>query len=120
MNTKFDLNNKKKRYFYFLALFFIFGSFLLTRFWKNLIIPNGFHIDEAAVAYDAWSLANFGIDRNLKSWPVYLINFGTGQNVLYCYVLALLYKIFGFSQWMIRVPAVLFLFLLYFWYALSV
>lgn len=86
-------------------------AFIATRLWRNRIIPHGWHIDEIATTYDAWSLANYGVDRHLKSWPIYLINFGGGQSVLYCYLCAALFKLFGFSYGLIRIPAVLFSFL---------
>ncbi len=101
--------SKRKRYLlYFSTTVVLFLVFLATRIWRNHIIPNGLHVDEAALAYDAWSLANYGVDRHLKSWPVYLINYGGGQNVLYCYILAGLFKLFGYSQGLIRVPAIIF------------
>lgn len=108
---RIKLKNNKNTLFYFLMMALMFVVFAVTRLWKNDIMPNGLHIDEAAIAYDAWSLVNYGVDRHLKSWPVYLINFGGGQNVLYCYILAGLFKLFGFSFNLIRVPAVIFSFL---------
>lgn len=106
MKLKFKI--KKASVFYVLAVVFLYLLFFLTRLWKLTILPRGLHIDEAAASYDAWCLAQYGVDRHLKSWPVYLINFGGGQSILYCYSLVLLFKIFGFSLSLIRVPAVLF------------
>lgn len=97
--------------YYYLLLGLLFLIFLLTRLWRITTLPLGLHVDEAAIAYDAWSLANFGVDRYLKSWPVYLINFGGGQNVLYCYILVGLFKLFGYHLFLVRMPAVLFSFL---------
>ena len=39
-------------------------------------VPFGLHVDEAGMAYDAFSFANWGVDRYLNSYPVYLINYG--------------------------------------------
>ncbi len=103
-----NISKRKKYIIYFSATFVFFLIFFVTRIWRNHIIPNGLHVDEAAIAYDAWSLANYGVDRHLDSWPVYLINYGGGQNVLYCYILAGLFKLFGYSQGLIRVPAIIF------------
>lgn len=69
-------------------------------------IPKGIHIDEAGMVYDAYSIANFGVDRFLKHMPVYFINFGGGQNALYTYLTALVIKVFGtFNLTLIRIPA---------------
>ena len=105
------LKNNYQQIFLWLCYGMLFLGFLATRLWRITTIPHGLHIDEAAIAYDAWSLANYGVDRHLISWPVYLINFGGGQNVLYCYLCAGLFKLFGFSVWLLRLPAVIFSFL---------
>ena len=89
----------------------LFVMFLGTRLWQLTTLPFGMHIDEAGMAYDAWCLAQYGVDRYLKSWPVYLINFGGGQNALYTYLCAGLFKIFGYSMWMVRLPAAFFSFI---------
>jgi 4-amino-4-deoxy-L-arabinose transferase-like glycosyltransferase len=83
-------------------------GFVVTRIWRLNELPYGLHVDEAGMAYDAWSLANYGVDRWLKSWPVYLNNYGAGQSSLYCFLCAVLFKIFGYSVWIIRLPIVLF------------
>ncbi|WP_026526199.1 glycosyltransferase family 39 protein [Butyrivibrio sp. VCD2006] len=70
--------------------------------------PAGLHVDEAGMAYDAYCLANYGVDRNLISFPVYLINFGGGQSALYAYVAALFIKFLGLNIIAIRLPGVLF------------
>lgn len=90
--------------------FFILLSilFLTTRLWQLNRLPTGLHVDEAGMAYDAWSLSQFGTDRYGKSLPVYLANFGTGQSALYAYVCALFIKLIGYNIWAIRLPAVLF------------
>lgn len=84
---------------------------IITRLWRLDTIPAGVHIDEAGMAYDAWCLSQYGVDRYLISWPVYLNNFGGGQSVLYAYLTAGLFKLFGYSLWLVRFPAALFSFL---------
>lgn len=86
----------------------ILTLFGITRLLYLTDLPAGYHIDEAGMAYDAWSLAQYGVDRYLKPWPVYLVNFGGGQNALYTFLCAFLFKIFGWHTILIRVPAVLF------------
>jgi len=69
--------------------------------------PSGIHEDEAGMAYDAWCISEYGVDRYLNHNPVYLINFGGGQSALYAYLAAFLIKIFGFSLFVVRLPATL-------------
>ncbi|MCM1099904.1 MAG: glycosyltransferase family 39 protein [Clostridium sp.] len=86
----------------------ILFAFLFTRMWRLTDIPAGLHLDEAGMAYDAWCLSQYGVDRHLNSWPVYLLNFGGGQSILYAYLLAGLFKLFGFHAILIRIPGVFF------------
>lgn len=97
-----DISKKVER---ILALILGFALlFLLT--YKLGSVPNGLHVDEAGLAYDAISLAKHGVDRYLYDFPAYFINFGGGQNALYTYLAAILLKVFDFSITSIRVPAV--------------
>ncbi|MBQ8093637.1 MAG: hypothetical protein IJ242_08695 [Clostridia bacterium] len=77
-------------------------------------IPAGFNIDELGSVYDAWSLLNYGVDRWRMSWPVYFLNYGSGQNALYTYMLIPLFSLFGISQTVIHTPSLLSSFLLLF------
>ena len=70
--------------------------------------PNGIHEDEAGMMYDAYCMAEYGTDRYLNENPVYLINFGGGQSVLYAVIASFLIRILGLSVFAIRLPAVIF------------
>lgn len=70
--------------------------------------PNGIHEDEAGMLYDAYSMAEYGTDRYLNENPVYLINFGGGQSVLYAAIASILIRILGLSVFVVRLPAVIF------------
>ena len=74
-------------------------------------IPYGINVDEMGMGYDAWCLANFGTDRYLNSFPVYLINFSGGQSALYAYLCAPFVYLFGISATVLRIPAVIFSFI---------
>lgn len=68
--------------------------------------PNGWHIDEAGAALDAWYIAHFGIDRYGYSYPVLFYNYGGGgQSVLFTYITSVFIKIFGFSLYNVRISA---------------
>ncbi|MBQ2803705.1 MAG: glycosyltransferase family 39 protein [Lachnospiraceae bacterium] len=101
----------KKKYLYHIAVSCLFIGFIITRFFRVTTIPSGFHVDEAGMAYDAWSLAHYGYDRHLNSWPMYLINFGGGQSIMYAYLCAGLFKLFGYHPLLIRLPSIVFSFL---------
>jgi hypothetical protein len=77
------------------------GVFL--RVWNFGDYPPGLHVDEASIAVEAASLHDFGVDRNGKSYPVHFIAWGSGQNVLYAYLLAPLVPL-GLSPTVIRLP----------------
>lgn len=56
------------------ARIFLFGN-----------VPPGLNQDEASMGSDAFSLLNYGMDRNGFHYPVYLVAWGSGQSVLYAY-----------------------------------
>ena len=62
--------------------YFIFALIMiaacLLRLYKLGDIPYGLQQDEASIGYDAFCLANYGIDRNGYHWPVYPITWGCG------------------------------------------
>lgn len=104
MNTLEDriLRNKNGLYLCMAAL----AAFM--HFYKLGSIPFGLHIDEAGMAYDAFCLANYSVDRYLNHFPVYLINYGGGQSALYAYMAALLIRLTGeVNPWIIRLPGAL-------------
>lgn len=87
------------------GLIFLLALFL--RVYRLNDLPYGIHMDEAGMGYDAYSLANWGLDRYYKFYPVYFINFGGGQSVLYGYSCAFLLKFFKLSVTLLRTPAVI-------------
>lgn len=99
-----DLINKhyKKILLVFLLLIFI------TRIYKFGEIPNFIGVDEAGAAYDAYCLSEYGVDRYLNSFPVYLINFGGGQSALYAYATIPFIKLIGANIIAYRLPELLF------------
>lgn len=69
--------------------------------------PFGVFSDEAIGGYDAWCLANYGVDSNLASFPVYLKSWGTGQSAVYAYCAVPFIKLFGLSTAVFRLPMAL-------------
>jgi len=81
---------------------------LVTNFIELGTVPRGLNIDEAGLAYDAWSISQTGYDSYLHRLPVYLSNRGDGMSPLYAYLAIPLIRIFGPSTSVIRIPAALF------------
>jgi 4-amino-4-deoxy-L-arabinose transferase-like glycosyltransferase len=76
---------------------------IVLRLWDFGNLPAGLSTDEASIGVEAASLHYYGIDRNGMSFPVYFISWGSGQNVLYAYLLAPLVPL-GLSSDIIRLP----------------
>ncbi len=90
------------------AFIIIFMIAIFLRTYKLASIPSGVNVDEAGMAYDAFCISNFRVDRALNKLPVYFVNFGGGQSVLYGYVTSIFIKLFGFNLTSIRATAVIF------------
>ena len=69
--------------------------------------PSGLNQDEASIGYEAFSLSNFGVDRNNQRMPVHFIAWGSGQNALYAYLAIPFIKILGNTALSIRLPMAL-------------
>lgn len=70
-------------------------------------IPFGINVDEIGMGYDAYCLANYGIDRYFCSYPVYLTNYGGGQSALYAYLTMIPIKIKGLNTITLRTVGVI-------------
>jgi hypothetical protein len=86
---------------------FLFGS-----------IPPGLNQDEASTGYDAFSILNYGVDRNGYHNPVHFVAWGSGQSALYVYFAMPFISLFGLTVMAIRAVNLLFgiisLFIFYF------
>ena len=67
-------------------------------------MPNALNCDEASSAYEAYSMLNYGIDRNGNQLPAFLVSWGGGQNVLLSYLMIPFIKILGLNMLAIRLP----------------
>ena len=101
LNEKnFHFKNNKKT----IVIFVILVIGFLVRLIGIEKIPNGLNTDEASIGYEAYSLLNYGIDRNGKSFPVFLESWGSGQNALYMYLIVPFVKVLGLSVLSVRLP----------------
>ncbi len=101
------LSDKEKRSGYLLWGGIFLLAVVLRFLWLDSV-PYGIHIDEVGMAYDSYWLAKEGIDRWCMSYPVYMLNYGSGQSALYAYLCMILVKITGgVNVWLIRFPSVM-------------
>lgn len=78
------------------------------RFFRISEVPPAISWDEAAVGYNAWTLANFGQDEYGNSFPLVFKSFGEYKNPVDIYVTAISVKLFGLSDFSMRLPSALF------------
>ena len=98
-----------KKYSEHIVIFTLIILILVSRIYKFGEYPIAIGVDEAGAAYESYNIANYGVDRYLNTMPLYLVNFGGGQSVLYAYSNALLIKILGNDNIFIsRLPALIF------------
>lgn len=96
---KFLTHNKNR---IILIAILIIGS--LSRLLLIEYYPNALNVDEASSGYEAWSILNYGIDRNGNFLPIFLIAWGSGQNALYSYLMIPFVKILGLNMLSMRLP----------------
>ncbi len=70
-------------------------------------IPTYLGCDEAGMAYDAYCLSEYGTDRYMNQYPLYLTNFGQGQSSLCAYLAVIFIKILGPNVIAYRMPMLL-------------
>ena len=78
-----------------------------ARFIKLGSLPNGVMADETYNAYNTWSIMTEGIDSRGYRLPVYFVAWGSGMNALYAYLALPLFRIFGASITVFRLPQAL-------------
>lgn len=89
-----------------LLLIVFLAAFL--RFYKIDSVPPSLTWDEAAVGYNAWTIANYGRDEYGKFFPFYFRSFGEDKQPIHIYITAAFVKIFGLSEFSTRLPAAIF------------
>lgn len=90
-------------------IFLILILFLsaIIRLWGLGKIPEGFHADEAAFGYNAYSLLKTGKDEYGTPFPTILNIFGIPIGAVYSYVTIPFIHLFGLNEFAIRLPTAL-------------
>lgn len=71
-------------------------------------VPPGMDQDEASAGYDAYSIYEYGIDRNGYHYPLIFKGFGAGQNSLHQYLSIPFIAVFGLNKYSLRAVDLLF------------
>ena len=101
---KIEEKEKIKKYLPKILIVLIMLLGIFVRIFKIEEYPNALNVDEASAGYEAFSIMNYGIDRNGKFLPVFLVAWGSGQNALLTYLMIPFIAIFGLSTFAIRLP----------------
>src|SRR3989338_7329776 len=80
----------------------------VLRLYKISSFPAGLNADEAALGYNAYSLLLTGKDEHGHSWPVNLESFGDFKPAGYAYLLIPFIKVFGLTEFAVRLPSAIF------------
>ncbi len=106
-------SGKTKTYISDRMALILFSGIMLTAAFLRLYrlgeVPLGLQQDEASIGYEAYILANFGIDRNGYHFPIYPITWGCGGgSPLLIYLNVISVGLFGPGIFKLRlIPAVL-------------
>ena len=69
-------------------------------------VPPGLHVDEAANAWNAYTLLKTGKDQHGVSWPIFYTRaFGENRSPIYIYALMPFQAVGGLNVWTTRLPA---------------
>lgn len=89
-----------------LLLLFVVLSFFL-RFWHIAQMPPGLYLDEASIAYNAYSIWQTGKDEFGQSWPYWFEAFGEYKLPVYIYAVSISMVVFGPTDFAVRFPSAL-------------
>lgn len=104
---KEELKKVIKKYKYEIIIYILVVIGCLVRCIAINLYPNGLNVDEASSGYEAFSILNYGIDRNGNSLPAFLEAWGSGQNALYTYIMIPFVKLLGLNIISTRLPMAL-------------
>ncbi|MCL5072465.1 MAG: glycosyltransferase family 39 protein [Actinobacteria bacterium] len=92
----------------YIILIVIFTLGLILRVCNLNNFPVGFHIDEASLGYNSYSLLLTGKDDNNNSHPLYIDMFGDFRPSGYHYLTILPVMLFGLTEFATRLPGAIF------------
>ena len=91
------------------ASFALVGIAIVVRNLTDLSrVPPGSYIDESSIAYNAWTVAHYGVDEHGFHLPLYFQAFGEYKNPLYIYALVPFVRFLAVTSDVERLPAAIF------------
>ncbi len=81
---------------------------IILRFWQLGRIPAGFHADEVAYGYNAYSLLKTGRDEYGKPFPLIMKSFSDYKAAVYSYLAIPFIATTGLNEWAVRAPSAVF------------
>src|SRR3989344_6714089 len=96
----------RKRHHVLLLLIILLAGFL--RLYRLDSYPVGFHIDEASLGYNGYSMLKTGKDEHGNRFPLYIDMFGDNRPSGYHYLTIAPVAIFGLNEFATRLPGALF------------
>lgn len=81
---------------------------VVLRFWQLGNIPEGFHSDEAAYGYNAYSILKTGKDEYGKAFPLVLRSYGDYKAAVDSYLAIPFIYVGGLHEWAVRAPSAVF------------
>lgn len=89
-----------------IILVLIIALAFLLRFYRLADYP-ALNADEAAIAYNAHSLIETGLDEHGNPWPVHFQSFNDFKPGGYFYLVLPFVKFMGLTEWAVRIPSAL-------------
>ncbi|HYD35446.1 MAG TPA: glycosyltransferase family 39 protein [Vitreimonas sp.] len=91
---------------WWISIIFILCLSLSIRFYHLGQVPVGLYWDEIAMLTDAKSVAESGLDMHGRPWfQVLYPSYGDYKLPVYIWLASLMVKIFGISEWALRLPS---------------
>lgn len=105
---KLEIKRKTQQRLFFYSCVILLSLTIFLHFWQLGIVPNGFFIDESAVGYSAYSIAETGADEYGERYPLFFRCFDNYHEPVMVYILVPLVKIFGLTKSVVRFPSAFF------------
>jgi len=98
----------RRRALYGVAVALLVSSVCFAHFFRLVEVPRGLYFDECSVGLNAALVAADGRDEHGVFLPVFFVTFGNLKNPIIIYTAALLFRLAGPSDWLLRATPALF------------
>lgn len=99
-----NMKNRKIK----IALLILIILAAVLRIYKLDQFPPSLTWDEAAVGYNAWTIASYGRDEYGKFLPTFFRSFADDKHPVHIYITAIFVKLFGLNDLSVRLPSACF------------